>query len=176
MIRLTQKQKEFVCDHIARFAPRAEVISACVEEFGLADTAEVRAELYRKIDYFKGHPSAARWHRYIEQRRAAWLADMDDVPLANRKIRLLELARFYEACLDRLETCEAATDMDKAIVTALKVLREIREEAEQIASKLAEDDAAEAVNEFEQMTDEELVTAAKAAGIQVPDVLLTAMG
>ena len=110
------RHKRFFCQCLAEFMPPQELAAVTLEKFA-EDFREKIAEIgtegflkwvYYRIEYYAYHPDAKKWQDLTRTMRAKWLADIESISLANRKVRIAELKKLYQLVMTRLQAGKEA--------------------------------------------------------------------
>lgn len=94
MPALTEPQKMFIVQALARFQTPSEVVAGVKEELGL-DIPKQQAEAYDPTKH-QGRQLSKKWREVFAATRKAYLENVADVPLAHRGYRLQQLQDLYD--------------------------------------------------------------------------------
>jgi hypothetical protein len=94
MATLTEPQKAFVVQELARFQTPSQVVAAVQAELGVSVTPS-QVQAYDPTKY-SGRKLSKKWREVFERTRERYLEQVSDVPLAHRGYRLQQLQELYE--------------------------------------------------------------------------------
>jgi hypothetical protein len=114
MAKLTQEVQAFVVQQLACFHTPSEVAAAVSEMFGV----EIGRQQTWKYSPANNPELAPKWRALFDTTRAAFIADIDSIPIAHRVVRLRKLNRLVD---------QAEAKQQPALVAQL--LRQAAEEA-----------------------------------------------
>jgi hypothetical protein len=109
-IRLTDEIREFVVRSLARYETPSQVAAAVREVFGI----EVSRQLIYKYDPAGSKPPAQRWIDLHAATRARFLAELAEIGVAQKVVRLQMLDRFAREADDNDDFSEAAAFLEQA--------------------------------------------------------------
>lgn len=134
VLKFEQVHKEHLMRSRAGLCNAAEAMSSFMAEFGVEDTPETRKWLLQRVKYYWYHPKARQWQEQIEPLREQWRNGLaDDIRLANKRARVEELAKEYNAIPDSTPILSKDGDVvgERRNTNAkVKVLEQIRVEME----------------------------------------------
>ncbi len=109
-IRLTDEIRAFIVRGLARFDTPSQVAAAVRETFGI----EISRQLVYKYDPAGCKPPAQRWIDLHAATRARFLADVDDIGIAQKVVRLRMLDRFAQDAEDNHACHKVAAYLEQA--------------------------------------------------------------
>jgi hypothetical protein len=109
-IRLTDDIRAFIVRGLARFDTPSQVAAAVHETFGI----EISRQLVYKYDPTGCKPPAQRWTDLHAATRARFLADLAEIGVAQKVVRLRMLDRFAGEAEDNHRIREAAAFLEQA--------------------------------------------------------------
>ena len=147
-MKFLPKHKTYICQQIAEFATPTEAGRAFAIEFEREFQPRIKQNGIEKYEswalertkYYAYDPRAKKWQDLIISLRETWLADIESIPLCNRRVRIEELRKLYIRLAMRLRGgdvvgCVDADDLAKLSREARSVIDQISQETGQKVSK-----------------------------------------
>jgi hypothetical protein len=107
---LTDEIKEFIVRGLARYETPSQVAAAVKSTFGI----EVSRQLVHTYNPSGSRPVAERWCELHAVTRAKFLADVSEIGVAHRVVRLRMLDHFARLAMDDNYTIKAAAFLEQA--------------------------------------------------------------